>query len=44
MAIQTSNFSNLQALIVDDMPVQQSTLRGHLTMLGIAKVDIASNA
>lgn len=44
MSFQTHNFSNIQALIVDDMPVQQSTLRGHLGMLGILKVDVASNA
>lgn len=44
MAIQTSSFAGIQALIIDDMQVQQSTLRGHLSMLGISKVDIASNA
>jgi tetratricopeptide (TPR) repeat protein len=42
MAIQTP-YSGLQALVIDDMPVQQSTLRGHLSLLGIGKVDAASN-
>lgn len=42
MAIQTP-YSGLQALVIDDMPVQQSTLRGHLNLLGIGKVDAASN-
>jgi tetratricopeptide (TPR) repeat protein len=44
MAIQTTSFASIQALIIDDMQVQQSTLRGHLGMLGINKVDVASNA
>lgn len=43
MAIQTP-YSGIQALIIDDMAVQQSTLRGHLSLLGMAKVDVASNA
>jgi tetratricopeptide (TPR) repeat protein len=43
MAIQTP-FSGLQALIIDDMATQQSTLRGHLALLGIARADVASNA
>jgi tetratricopeptide (TPR) repeat protein len=43
MAIQTP-FSGLQALIIDDMATQQSTLRGHLSLLGIGKSDVASNA
>ncbi|MBI5925544.1 MAG: tetratricopeptide repeat protein [Aquabacterium sp.] len=45
MAIQTSpSFPGIQALIIDDMSVQQSTLKGHLGMLGIGKVDLASTA
>ena len=43
MAIQT-RFSGLQALVIDDMAVQQTTLRGQLAQLGIGKVDVASNA
>lgn len=43
MQIQT-RFSNLTALVVDDMSVQQTTLRGQLAQLGISKVDVASNA
>lgn len=43
MAIITP-FSNLVALVVDDMATQQTTLRGQLGMLGIGKVDLASNA
>jgi tetratricopeptide (TPR) repeat protein len=43
MAIQTP-YSNLQALVIDDMSVQQQTLRGHLGLLGISKVDVAANA
>jgi DNA-binding response OmpR family regulator len=43
MPIQTP-FSNLLALVVDDQSAQQQTLRGHLTLLGIGKVDVASNA
>jgi predicted Zn-dependent protease len=43
MQIQT-RFSSLTALVVDDMSVQQTTLRGQLAQLGISKVDVASNA
>ncbi len=43
MAILTP-YSNLVALVVDDMSTQQTTLRGQLGMLGIGKVDVASNA
>lgn len=43
MATQTA-FSGLQALIIDDMAVQQSTLRGHLMSLGLSKADVATNA
>lgn len=42
MTVQTP-FSGIQALIIDDMAAQQSTLRGHLSLLGIAKADVASN-
>ena len=37
-------YSNLTALVIDDMPTQQTTLRGQLTLLGIGKVEAASNA
>lgn len=37
-------YSNLTALVIDDMAVQQTTLRGQLNMLGIAKVDQCANA
>lgn len=43
MPIETP-YSKLQALIIDDMAVQQTTLRGQLAMLGIGKVDQALNA
>ncbi|RZI82556.1 MAG: response regulator [Rubrivivax sp.] len=43
MAIQTQ-FSNINALVIDDMATQQTTLRGQLGQLGIGKVDVASNA
>jgi tetratricopeptide (TPR) repeat protein len=43
MAILTS-FSSINALVIDDMAVQQTTLRGQLGQLGIGKVDVASNA
>lgn len=43
MAIETP-YSKLCALIVDDMAVQQTTLRGQLTMLGIGKVEQATTA
>ena len=39
-----SSLHEIQALIVEDMPVQQTTLRGQLTLLGITQVDVASNA
>ena len=42
MTVQTP-FSGIQALIIDDMAAQQSTLRGHLSLLGIAKADVATN-
>lgn len=44
MATIQTPYSHLQALIIDDMAVQQTTLRGQLTMLGITKVEQASNA
>jgi tetratricopeptide (TPR) repeat protein len=43
MAIVTP-YSNLSALIIDDMAVQQSTMRGHLGLLGIAKADVCATA
>lgn len=43
MATYTA-YSNLVALVVDDMAVQQTTLRGQLGMLGVGKIDVASNA
>lgn len=43
MPIQTQ-FSNLHALVIDDMSVQQTTLRGQLGQLGIGKVDVSANA
>lgn len=39
-----SSLSQLKALIVDDMAVQQTTLRGQLALLGITDVDAAANA
>lgn len=42
MAIETP-FSKLQALVVDDAATQMTTLRGQLSMLGISKVDAATN-
>lgn len=42
MAIETP-FSKICALIVDDAPTQQATLRGQLSMLGINKIDVAGN-
>lgn len=44
MATIQTPYSNLQALIVDDMAVQQTTLRGQLASLGIAKIDQATTA
>lgn len=43
MAIVTP-YANLTALIIDDMAVQQTTLRGHLTLLGISKTEAVSTA
>lgn len=43
MPIQ-NQFSNIHALVIDDMAVQQTTLRGQLGQLGIGKVDVAANA
>ncbi len=43
MAIQTP-YSNIPTLVIDDMPTQQTTLRGQLQMLHIAKVDQAATA
>jgi len=40
MAIQTP-YMNLSALVIDDMAVQQTTLRGQLAMLGLSKIDAA---
>jgi tetratricopeptide (TPR) repeat protein len=42
MAIQTP-YSNIPTLVIDDMPTQQTTLRGQLQMLHIAKVDQATS-
>lgn len=44
MATTLTPYSQLHALIIDDMSVQQTTLRGQLASLGIGKVDVASNA
>jgi CheY-like chemotaxis protein len=43
MAIQTA-YSNILALVVDDMSTQQTTLRGQLQMLHIGRVDQATTA
>ena len=43
MAIETP-YSKIHALIIDDMAVQQTTLRGQLAMLGISRVDQAVTA
>ena len=43
MIIQ-KQFSTINALVIDDMSVQQTTLRGQLGQLGISKVDVAANA
>jgi CheY-like chemotaxis protein len=43
MAVVTP-YSNLTALVIDDMPTQQTTLRGQLNLLGIGKIEQASNA
>ena len=44
MATTLTPYSQLSALIVDDMAVQQTTLRGQLASLGIGKVDTVSTA
>ncbi|MFZ4551715.1 MAG: tetratricopeptide repeat protein [Aquabacterium sp.] len=44
MATIITPYSNLAVLIIDDMAVQQSTLRGYLSLLGISKTDVASTA
>ena len=44
MATIVTPYSNLSALVIDDMAVQQSTLRGHLGLLGIKQTDVASTA
>lgn len=44
MAIIQTPYSSLHALIIDDMSVQQTTLRGQLTSLGIGKIDQATTA
>ncbi|MEY4765643.1 MAG: hypothetical protein RI907_2316 [Pseudomonadota bacterium] len=44
MATIVTPYSNLQALVIDDMATQLSTLRGHLALLGISKADGAANA
>jgi tetratricopeptide (TPR) repeat protein len=43
MAIQTA-YSKILTLVIDDMPTQQTTLRGQLQMLHIEKVDVATTA
>ena len=42
MAIETL-FSKMCALVVDDAPVQQATLRGQLSMIGVQRIEAASN-
>jgi len=44
MATVITPYSKLHALIIDDMAVQQTTLRGHLALLGIGKADAVSTA
>lgn len=44
MATIQTPYSHLHALIIDDMSVQQTTLRGQLASLGIHKVDQATTA
>jgi CheY-like chemotaxis protein/Flp pilus assembly protein TadD len=44
MASIVTPYTALHALIVDDMAVQQTTLRGQLASLGIGKVDAVGNA
>ena len=36
-------YSHVQALVIDDMPAQQTTLRAQLAMLGISRVDGATS-
>lgn len=38
-----TRYSHLHALVIDDQPTQQATLRGHLNLLGIGKVDGTTN-
>lgn len=42
--VTITSYSNLAVLIIDDMPVQQTTLRGYLQLLGISRADVASSA
>lgn len=44
MATVITPYSQLNALIIDDMAVQQTTLRGHLALLGIGKADAVGSA
>jgi tetratricopeptide (TPR) repeat protein len=44
MATIQTTYSHLHALIIDDMSVQQTTLRGQLASLGIHRVDQATSA
>ena len=44
MATIQTPYSHLHALIIDDMSVQQTTLRGQLASLGIHKIDQATTA
>lgn len=37
-------YSHIEALVIDDMRMQQTTLRGQLAMLGIVKVDTTGSA
>jgi tetratricopeptide (TPR) repeat protein len=39
-----TTFPTLSVLVIDDMPTQQTTLRGQLQMLDISKIDVASTA
>ena len=43
MPVETP-YSRIEALVVDDMATQQTTLRGQLGMLGIGKIDAAASA
>ncbi len=43
MRVETP-YAALEALVIDDMATQQTTLRGQLAMLGIAKIDAAGSA